>query len=128
MELSFFLNDLDTINRSLQRHVVDNSIPPPDFSVPLSDPMRARDIQGVEISTRFLDLFDIQGVNVAKPYRIEERDGETLFIGGKLMRFWLMCSMVCSALLVSNLHAAEDLPTGKYLFYRWHRSGKYIPD
>ncbi|TVR41796.1 MAG: hypothetical protein EA402_12710 [Planctomycetota bacterium] len=80
MELAHYLGDPSLINRTLQRHVVDNNTPPPDFSVPMSDPWRARDDRAVEIGSRYLELFDLPGVTVAKPYRIEERDGEVLFI------------------------------------------------
>ena len=83
MEFAFFQGDTDSINRILQQHIVDNNIPPADFSVPLSNPWEAKDQQAVDICSRYLELFALKGVTQAKPYRIEERDGKVLFIREK---------------------------------------------
>ena len=72
-----------SVNRILQQHVVDNNIPPADFSVPLSDPWEARDQQAVDICSRYLEIFALKGVTISKPYRLEERGGKVLFIKEK---------------------------------------------
>lgn len=80
MELLHYTGDRDSVNRILRRQAIDNNNPPADLSVPGSNPRRARNAQAIEIADRYLQLFDLEGITVERPYMIEERDGEVLFV------------------------------------------------